>query len=108
MGMTAFYGDFDRDAQEAESLKTIGRALELGINFLDTAWIYQVKLENTIFKFRLYYVDTVLCISSSNLSAYVVHSIPLRLASITPTKNWWARQSRSMGETSSSSPPSLA
>ena len=42
MGMTAFYGDFDRDEQEAESLKTIGRALELGINFLDTAWIYQV------------------------------------------------------------------
>mmetsp|Transcript_30269 Transcript_30269/g.33004 ORF Transcript_30269/g.33004 Transcript_30269/m.33004 type:complete len:342 (-) Transcript_30269:94-1119(-) len=41
MGMTAFYGDFDRAAQEPESLRTIARALELGINFLDTAWIYQ-------------------------------------------------------------------
>lgn len=40
--MTAFYGNFDRDEQEAESLKTIGTALELGINLLDTAWIYQV------------------------------------------------------------------
>ena len=40
--MTAFYGDFDRDAQEAESLKTIATALELGVNMLDTAWIYQV------------------------------------------------------------------
>jgi aryl-alcohol dehydrogenase-like predicted oxidoreductase len=41
--MTAFYGDFDRDAQEAESLKTIATALDLGINLLDTAWIYQVR-----------------------------------------------------------------
>jgi predicted aminopeptidase len=42
MGMTAFYGNFDRAAAEEESLRTIARALELGINFLDTAWIYQV------------------------------------------------------------------
>lgn len=41
MGMTAFYGEFDRVATEEESLNTIGRALELGINMLDTAWIYQ-------------------------------------------------------------------
>ncbi|ETV95868.1 hypothetical protein H310_10907 [Aphanomyces invadans] len=41
MGMTAFYGNFDRAAQEAESLRTISKALELGVNFLDTAWIYQ-------------------------------------------------------------------
>ncbi|KAF0718184.1 Aste57867_1851 [Aphanomyces stellatus] len=41
MGMTAFYGNFDRAAQEAESLRTISKALELGINMLDTAWIYQ-------------------------------------------------------------------
>lgn len=40
--MTAFYGNFDRAAAEEESLRTIARALELGINFLDTAWIYQV------------------------------------------------------------------
>ena len=40
--MTAFYGTFDRDAQEEESLKTIAKALDLGINLLDTAWIYQV------------------------------------------------------------------
>lgn len=39
--MTAFYGDFDRAAHEEESLRTIGKALELGVNFLDTAWIYQ-------------------------------------------------------------------
>jgi aryl-alcohol dehydrogenase-like predicted oxidoreductase len=43
MGMTAFYGEFDRAATEEESLRTIGKALELGINFLDTAWIYQVR-----------------------------------------------------------------
>ncbi|KAF0718183.1 Aste57867_1850 [Aphanomyces stellatus] len=41
MGMTAFYGNFDRAAQEEESLRTISKALELGINMLDTAWLYQ-------------------------------------------------------------------
>ncbi|CAK4811839.1 unnamed protein product [Aphanomyces euteiches] len=39
--MTAFYGNFDRAAHEEESLRTISKALELGINMLDTAWIYQ-------------------------------------------------------------------
>jgi aryl-alcohol dehydrogenase-like predicted oxidoreductase len=37
MGMSAYYGP-DRDEQE--SLATISRALELGVNFLDTADIY--------------------------------------------------------------------
>ncbi|OQS04340.1 hypothetical protein THRCLA_03403 [Thraustotheca clavata] len=42
MGMTAFYGgDFDREAAEETNINTIGKALELGINFIDTAWIYQ-------------------------------------------------------------------
>jgi aryl-alcohol dehydrogenase-like predicted oxidoreductase len=36
MGMTAFYGETDLDESEA----TIKRALELGINFIDTAQIY--------------------------------------------------------------------
>lgn len=40
MGMTAFYSD-NPAAHEDESLATIDRALELGINFFDTAWIYQ-------------------------------------------------------------------
>src|SRR5437588_5924939 len=36
MGMSAFYGSTD----EAEAIATIHRALELGINFLDTAQLY--------------------------------------------------------------------
>jgi aryl-alcohol dehydrogenase-like predicted oxidoreductase len=36
MGMSAFYGTGD----EAESMATIQRALELGVNFLDTAQLY--------------------------------------------------------------------
>ncbi|MGI8713568.1 MAG: aldo/keto reductase [Solirubrobacteraceae bacterium] len=36
MGMSAYYGDTD----EQESIATIRRALELGINFLDTAQLY--------------------------------------------------------------------
>ena len=41
MGMTAFYSQ-DPHADEEDALKTIDRALELGVNFLDTAWMYQV------------------------------------------------------------------
>ena len=47
MGMTAFYGT-DPAAHEEESLRTIDRALELGVNFLDTAWIYQVYIGGCI------------------------------------------------------------
>src|ERR687894_845203 len=36
MGMSAFYGETD----EAESIRTIHRALELGVDFLDTAQLY--------------------------------------------------------------------
>ena len=41
--MTLSYGAIDWVAHEAESLKTIATALDLGINMLDTAWIYQVN-----------------------------------------------------------------
>ncbi|HNC15876.1 MAG TPA: aldo/keto reductase, partial [Solirubrobacterales bacterium] len=36
MGMSEFYGEGD----EAESIATIHRALEVGVNFLDTADMY--------------------------------------------------------------------
>jgi aryl-alcohol dehydrogenase-like predicted oxidoreductase len=36
MGMSAFYGSTDRQ----ESIATIRRALDLGVNFLDTAQMY--------------------------------------------------------------------
>src|SRR3954467_3480513 len=36
MGMSEFYGDAD----EGEAIRTIHRALELGVNFLDTADMY--------------------------------------------------------------------
>src|SRR6476646_8634968 len=36
MGMSAFYGSTD----EAEGVETIRRALELGVNFIDTAQLY--------------------------------------------------------------------
>ena len=39
--MTAFYTGFVVAEQEEKSLKTIARALELGLNFFDTAWVYQ-------------------------------------------------------------------
>jgi aryl-alcohol dehydrogenase-like predicted oxidoreductase len=39
MGMTGFYDA--SGISEEEKINLIGKALELGINFLDTAWIYQ-------------------------------------------------------------------
>ena len=38
MGMSAFYGG--RDDSEAESIRTLHRALEIGVTFLDTAEMY--------------------------------------------------------------------
>jgi aryl-alcohol dehydrogenase-like predicted oxidoreductase len=40
MGMTAFYKANDPKTEE-ECLETFGKALECGVNFIDTAWIYQ-------------------------------------------------------------------
>jgi aryl-alcohol dehydrogenase-like predicted oxidoreductase len=41
MGMSDFYGDgTERAAQETESIATIHRALDMGMNFLDTADMY--------------------------------------------------------------------
>lgn len=94
--MTAFYGDFDRDAQEEESLKTISKALELGINMLDTAWIYQVM--------------------PATEPAFV-HALTVRTlyrlldpteGPISPTKRSWARPSKSMVARSLSSAQSSA
>jgi aryl-alcohol dehydrogenase-like predicted oxidoreductase len=44
MGMSEFYGETD----EAESTRTIHRALELGINFLDTADVYGMGRNETL------------------------------------------------------------
>ena len=40
--MTLSYETVDKDVHEEESLRTFAKALELGINLIDTAWIYQV------------------------------------------------------------------
>jgi hypothetical protein len=39
MGMTAFYNQ-DPAATEDESLRTLSASLQLGVNHLDTAWVY--------------------------------------------------------------------
>jgi len=44
MGMSAFYGSADQD----EGIKTIRRALELGITFLDTAQVYGPLTNETL------------------------------------------------------------
>jgi aryl-alcohol dehydrogenase-like predicted oxidoreductase len=44
MGMSAFYGSTDED----EAIATIRRALELGINFLDTAQLYGPMTNETL------------------------------------------------------------
>lgn len=80
--ITIISGDFDPELQEAESLATIARGLELGINFLDTAWIYQVGLSYLF----LLIVTTV--------------SRTFAMERYTPTKTWSARPSRSMVERS--------
>ena len=41
MPMTAFYGKFNRKDAEVGSLEAIKTSLDCGINFFDTAWIYQ-------------------------------------------------------------------
>ena len=48
MGMSAFYNS-DPAASEQESLRTIAAALDLGVNHLDTAWIYQSTAQGTLF-----------------------------------------------------------
>jgi aryl-alcohol dehydrogenase-like predicted oxidoreductase len=40
MGMTAFYGTNPKET-EAQSMECFEQALKCGVNFLDTAWIYQ-------------------------------------------------------------------
>jgi aryl-alcohol dehydrogenase-like predicted oxidoreductase len=46
--MTVLTSDTNPEDQEAASLKTIATALELGVNLLDTAWIYQVEHYHSI------------------------------------------------------------
>jgi aryl-alcohol dehydrogenase-like predicted oxidoreductase len=41
MGMTAFHSGGNSPGQEEKSLETFAKAIELGLNFFDTAWIYQ-------------------------------------------------------------------
>lgn len=69
MGMTAFYGGFDRELQEPKSLETISRALELGINFLDTAWMYQVSTALSNLTLDGIYVLTILHLVPSEWKA---------------------------------------
>lgn len=90
--MTAFYGGFDRAAHEEESLRTIAKGLELGINFLDTAWVYQVILNTH---------------GSDLYKISFLRALVREAEETSPMRSWWAKRSKFTEEKILLWPPNL-
>lgn len=89
----AFYGDFDRAAQEPESLAVIAKSLELGFNFFDTAWVYQ--------SFGLGEESRFNCAHPAKIVSLQV------VEETTQTRSYWAKRLRFMAAKNLLSRPSL-
>ena len=79
MGMSAFYGSTDED----EAVRTIQRALELGIDFIDTAQIYG-PLTNELLVARAIAGDRGKYVIATKFNRRMDHAVPGDMSTIGP------------------------